>query len=173
MRVDPTELETYLHDHIPLSAAMGVSVRSADLDSIVLDAPLGPNINHRDTVFGGSASALAILAAWSLVHVRLRDAGVPCRLVIQRNRVEYTAAMLGDFSAVARLADPSAWERFAAMLNRRGMARIDVVCELTSGERSGGRFEGTFVAIDTNRHDGAIQSSGPAAQARDEGPTQQ
>lgn len=149
--MDPAALEAYLHEHIPLSAAMCVSVRTSSDDAVVLDAPLAPNINHRDTVFGGSASALAILAAWSLVHVRLQASGQSCRLVVQRNSVEYTAPMAGDFSAVARLSDPSAWERLTRTLSRHGIARIDVVCELSSDECVCGTFEGTFVAIDMNR----------------------
>ena len=44
-------------------------------DTVVIEAPLAPNINHRKTVFGGSASALGILAAWSLVHLRLAGTG--------------------------------------------------------------------------------------------------
>jgi thioesterase domain-containing protein len=140
-------LEHYLHEHIPISAAMGVRVRSADVGSVVLDAPIAPNINHRDTVFGGSASTLAILAAWSLVHVRLRAEGLSCRLVIHDNCVDYTAPMLGDFSAAAKLAEPQSWDRALRMLERRGMARIEVECELESQGRSCGHFKGTFVAM--------------------------
>ena len=81
----PVELEQYMHKHIPLSKAMAVSVVSVTDSAVTLQAPLEPNINHRETVFGGSASALAILAGWSLLHVRLRAAGIANRLVIQRN----------------------------------------------------------------------------------------
>ncbi len=63
--MDARELERYLQDRIPLSRAMAVEVRTASPAGVTLFAPLAPNINHRDTVFGGSASALAILAAWS------------------------------------------------------------------------------------------------------------
>ena len=54
-----SKLEQYLHDHIPLSKAMQVAVVSLTTDAVVLSAPLPPNINHRDTVFGGSASAMS------------------------------------------------------------------------------------------------------------------
>jgi thioesterase domain-containing protein len=60
------ELEHYLHQHNPLSRAMGVEVVMADWHAVTLRAPLAPTINHRKTVFGGSASAVAILAAWAL-----------------------------------------------------------------------------------------------------------
>jgi thioesterase domain-containing protein len=61
--VDRCELAHYLHEHIPLSHAMGVEVVEADWHSVTLRAPLAPNINHRETVFGGSASAVGIVAA--------------------------------------------------------------------------------------------------------------
>jgi thioesterase domain-containing protein len=61
--MDARELQAYLHAHIPLSAAMQVSVDAVAADGVTLRAPLAPNINHRETVFGGSASAVAILAA--------------------------------------------------------------------------------------------------------------
>jgi thioesterase domain-containing protein len=147
----PADLESYLHEHIPLSSAMGVIVASIDSDGVVLRAPLDPNINHRDTVFGGSASALAILAGWSLVHARLSDADIGCRIVIQRNCVEYRAPMLGEFTARSSLADAGAWPRFLLMLQRRGRARVTVSCVLESEGLDCGSFEGTFVAIDVNR----------------------
>jgi len=46
--VTPLELERYLHEHIPLSRAMQVSVVSVQPESVVLSAPLAPNINHRE-----------------------------------------------------------------------------------------------------------------------------
>jgi thioesterase domain-containing protein len=152
--VDPASLERYLHDHIPLSAAMEVSVLQAAEDCVVLSAPLAPNINHRDTVFGGSASALAILAAWSLVHVRLAPASY--RIVIQRNQIDYTAPMLGEFTASASLVEAASWDRFLRLLERRGRARIRVGVALRSGGVEAARLEGDFVAIDV---DGSVPGS--------------
>ncbi len=145
------ELERYLHEHIPLSAAMQVSVSAVAADGIVLCAPLLPNINHRETVFGGSASALAILAAWSLVHLRLQAAGAASRLVIQRNRMEYTAPIQGAFCAHSFLTEPGRWEPFLGTLQRKGMARIRVGATLIFAEQEAGRFEGEFVALAQGR----------------------
>lgn len=68
--MDTKSLEKYLHEHIPLSKAMQVSVIEAGQNKVILSAPLAPNINHVGTAFGGSESTVAILAAWSLPHVR-------------------------------------------------------------------------------------------------------
>ncbi|OCP17290.1 MULTISPECIES: thioesterase domain-containing protein [unclassified Ensifer] len=143
----PLNLEAYLHNHIPLSAAMQVHVDEATEEHVQLSAPLAPNINHRETVFGGSASALSILSAWALLHVRLSRAGVAARLVIQSNRMEYLKPVAGAFSARSTLADTGQWPGFLRMLHRRGRARIVVTAELLDGGDLAGRFEGEFVAL--------------------------
>src|ERR1700734_2565761 len=83
-----TRVQRYLYQYIPLSAAMGVQVRAATLGHVKLAAPLAPNVNHTETVFGGSAAALATLSAWTLLHLRLEAARSDARLVIQRSRME-------------------------------------------------------------------------------------
>ena len=88
-------LERYLHQQIPLSAAMGVRVRMATPERVQLAVPLAPNINHNETAFGGSAAALATLSAWALLHLRLAGAGLQARLVIQRSSMEYEQPIPG------------------------------------------------------------------------------
>ncbi|QNP61265.1 YiiD C-terminal domain-containing protein [Paenacidovorax monticola] len=148
----PSELERYLHEHIPLSRAMAVEVVSADPDGVLLRAPLAPNINHRDTVFGGSASALSILAAWSLLHQRLWAEGLESRLVIQRNTTEYEQPIAGAFLARSALLEPQQWPQFTRMLARKGKARI-AVASVLSGEDGvpAGRLVGEFVALDAGQ----------------------
>lgn len=81
--MDRYELDHYLHEHIPLSQDMGVEVVVADWNSVTLRAPLAPNINHRETVFGGSASAVAIPAAWALICMFRFPASRSCPYPIQ------------------------------------------------------------------------------------------
>lgn len=75
MLIDPATVEHYLHEHIPITRAMGLKVTAYDGDSVRLWAPLEPNLNHRNTAFGGSLSTLGILAGWSLLHVKMQEAG--------------------------------------------------------------------------------------------------
>lgn len=147
--MEPVDLQQYLHDHIPLSKAMRVICRSATPTSVVLEAPLEPNINHQETVFGGSASALAILAGWSLLHLRLAEAGGGCKLVIQRNTIEYLRPITGAFTAVSVLGEPERWPHFLRMLERKGTARASVIADLLHAGQIAGRFTGEFVAIRT------------------------
>lgn len=141
------EVEQYLHRHIPLSAAMGVRVQMATARRVELAAPLAPNINHQSTVFGGSASAVAMLSAWTLVHLGLRYEGIEATTVIQRNAMQYEAPMRGAFTAVCALADDSAWSRFARTIRRHGRGRITVNAHLLVDGRHTASFEGDFVAL--------------------------
>jgi thioesterase domain-containing protein len=144
--IGPGELADYLHQHIPLSAAMQVAVEAVTPQTVVLRAPLAPNINHRDTVFGGSASALAILAAWSLLHTRMRAAGLTAKLVIHRNSMDYGAPILGEFSASSSL-DEADWQTFTRMFARKGKARISVRSMLQYQGAQAGHLVGEFVAL--------------------------
>lgn len=145
--MNAAELEQYLHRHIPLSRAMAVAVQEASAVGVTLWAPLAANINHRETVFGGSASAVAILAAWALLHVRLRDQGIKSRLVIQRNSMHYEHPIVADFTARSAPIDAADWDRFVRTFTRRKRARIAVAATLHCRGVQVGRLEGEFVAL--------------------------
>ncbi len=141
-------MEAYLRDHIPLAAAMGVRVVAMASDEVILEAPLEPNLNHRDTAFGGSVAAVAILAGWTLVHRRLHEAGVSGRrTVIQASNVRYVAPVDTVFRATCKAPDPSAWARFLRTLERRGRARCRVSAEVTCRGVLAATFEGAYVAL--------------------------
>ena len=142
-----TELEAYLRDRIPLSRAMAVEVRAAGTDGVELYAPLEPNINHRDTVFGGSASAVAILAAWSALHVRMREAGLDARLVIRRNTMSYERPITTGFTATAAAPTGDAWARFLATVERGRPARINVGAQLFCAGQRVGELDGEFAVL--------------------------
>lgn len=141
------DLEKYLHSNIPLSEMMGVQVKVATPEQVLLAAPLALNINHHQTVFGGSGAVLATLAAWTLLQVRLKHEQIEAQLVIQRSTMEYDRPIRGDFEAVSRFADEAAWNRFRSMLGRRGRARITMNAYLLHGELEMGSFVGDFVAL--------------------------
>ncbi|MEJ1966311.1 MAG: YiiD C-terminal domain-containing protein [Gammaproteobacteria bacterium] len=141
------EIEQYLHRHIPLTVAMGVRVKVATPGRVELAAPFAPNINQHETVFGGSASAIATLSAWTLVHIGLRHAKVDAATVIQRNAMSYDEPIQGDFTAICTLIDDTAWLRFLKTLERRGRGRITMNARLVFDERQVASFEGDFVAM--------------------------
>jgi thioesterase domain-containing protein len=142
------DIERYLHEHIPISRAMGITIVRADAGGVELRAPLAPNINHRSTVFGGSAISVAILAAWTLVHlwtVSLDRLG-RYRVVIAHSAMDYLAPIQGDFSASC-IPSADVRDRFSRTLERHRRARVDLTARVTSGDVEAGSFAGRYVAI--------------------------
>jgi thioesterase domain-containing protein len=142
----PKALQAFLLAHIALARPMQVEVRHVDDRQVVLAAPLTPNLNHHGTVFGGSAAAVAILAAWSLLHVRLDAAGIQAQLVVHRTNMEYMQPIDGDFTATGSMADPAEWDDFVQRLQRKGRARLRLNAVLAIAGTALARLEGEFVA---------------------------
>ena len=145
--MDAKNLEQYVHHHIPLTQIMGVKVREATDDKIVLFAPLEPNINHMHNIFGGSATTVAILAAWCLVFNKLALHGVAGHVVIHKNSMLYEKPIAGGFIALAQNIKPEAWEKVVNTLARHRMARIVVSSILEFEGEKVGQFEGEFVVL--------------------------
>jgi thioesterase domain-containing protein len=141
------DLERYLHDHIPLSRALGVHVVHLGPELVRLSAPLAPNVNHRRTAFGGSVASLAILAGWSWLLARLADRSPLPRLVIQEETVEYLAPIDAEFEALCPAPAEAAWRRFVRALDERGRGRLELTTEVKSAGRVAAKFRGLYVAI--------------------------
>ena len=142
----PNLLE-HLIASIPLAVAMQVAVHSATADIVTLTAPLAPNINGGNTAFGGSTAALSLMAAWSLLHLRLEHAGLSSRIVTQSSSIEYVHPVTDVFSATASCEDGAAWDRFCTMLERRRRSRIAIASTLSCYGQETGALKGRFVAF--------------------------
>lgn len=141
------ELEAFLHEKIPLADAMGVRVVRAGREEVLLSAPLAANGNHHGTLFGGSASAVAILAAWSWLHLRLSEEGLDPDVVIQRSAMEYLLPGRADVTACCPGIGERAWKRFLTTYRRFGKARIELPAAVCVGDERVASLKGVFVAL--------------------------
>lgn len=82
-----TDLERILHTEIPLTRAMDIRVLRADQNGLALGAALAPNLNHKQTAFGGSLNSLATLACWGLIQLLVGDHDQTITVVIQKSKV--------------------------------------------------------------------------------------
>jgi thioesterase domain-containing protein len=143
----PDILESYLHEHIPLSYHLGLQVLEAGAESVRLRAPLGPNLNHRQTAFGGSISALAILSGWSLLWVRLRNVTEGHRIVIHSSALSYLAPVRSDFEALCLAPSAETWDAFTRTFATRDRARIELQATVTADGETVARFQGRYVVF--------------------------
>ena len=139
-------VERYLHQQIPLSLHMGVQVTACDKAGVRLTAPLAPNVNHMGTVFGGSASAVAMICGWSLVYARIADLPFDTGLVIRRNHMEFDSPIDSDFTAWCAAPGGDTLARFDTALSDQGKSRLELSVEVLIGERRAATFVGVYVA---------------------------
>jgi len=137
----------YLHEHIPLTMHMGVAVTVYNEQSVRLTAPLEPNLNHRNTAFGGSLSTLGIMAGWTLLHLRLQDAGIANRLVIQKSAMDFKRPAIGALEAVCSFTDDAEWARFTRMIVEKEKSRLTLISEIYSEGELVAVNEGFFVSL--------------------------
>jgi thioesterase domain-containing protein len=145
--VEPATLEAYLHEHIPVSQHLGISAVQTEPGQVRLMAPLQPNLNHRQTAFGGSISAIAILSGWSLIWVRLQGMTEGHRIVIHSNTMSYLAPVRDDFEATCEAPTEKAWEIFMRMFTKHGRARIELAATVRSQGEIVAEFQGKYVVF--------------------------
>ncbi len=144
-----------IHDEIPLSRALGIEVHSWDGHSLLISAPLEPNINHQGTGFGGSVYSAAVTAAWGLTELALGDLGLRGNVVVQSGNIDYLEPVTSDFYVICRLPGDEIPERFRRSLARHGKGRLDLTAEVFCGQPTTSPvldpvavFQGRFVVRD-------------------------
>ncbi|HEY3902161.1 MAG TPA: YiiD C-terminal domain-containing protein [Chthoniobacter sp.] len=139
------DLEAFLHERIPVTAAMGVHVAECDDAHLVLTAPLELNSNHLGTAFGGSQHALATLCGYGLLWWILRRP--QAHIVIRESHMHYKRPVRGNLRAVCHVPDEADLERFRRDFAHKGKARIILKTILENEGEPAAYFEGTFVAV--------------------------
>lgn len=142
------DLEAFLHEKIPLSRAMGVSVAEIGSDQLILEAPLAENINHLGTAFGGSLHALPTLACYATLWLLMHEAGLAGHVVVKQSEARYRQPVKNRLRAVSVRPPQDAATKFLADLRRHRKARMTLTA-IVEGENDGigVEFSGVFVAI--------------------------
>lgn len=147
--MNPVEhLQQVLHRDIPLTAHMQMQVLSWHDHVLRLRLPLDPNVNHKNTMFGGSLYCGAVLAGWGWLYLSLRDAGIEDgHIVIQEGQVSYPQPVRGAGIAECEMPDATVWQRFITTYQRRGRARITLHTRIINEgcDAAAVEFSGQFV----------------------------
>ena len=148
MQSDPVATTAYLHQQMPLTKAMGLTIVCASDELALVTAPLGPNLNHQQTAFGGSIATIGITAGWVYLHCRLKRENVNARLIIQKTQVEYLNPANSDFEARCTAPPQEEWDTFMATLRKRGRARMSRPAQIQCQGKITAIHHGSYVAID-------------------------
>ncbi|MDB6114300.1 MAG: hypothetical protein JWQ62_1245 [Lacunisphaera sp.] len=141
-------LETFLHEKIPLTRAMGIHVAESNARRLVLEAPLATNVNHLGTAFGGSLHALPTLACYASLWTLLREAGLDGHVVVKRSAANYRTPVKGRLRAVCDRPAPALAAEFVSDLKRHRKARMELTAIVEGADgKPAVEFSGSFVAV--------------------------
>lgn len=145
--ITPQQLELILHTEIPITQAMQVAVKNCSDKEVTLTAPLGPNINHKKTAFGGSLYSVAVLSGWSMTYLLLERLGIAAQIVIHQSKIDYLAPVGGVIEAHCELSSDIDIEKINKLIQRKGRARLKLKSRIVNEAKAAVEFEGVYVCI--------------------------
>lgn len=125
------KLKDFFVEHLPITQFMGLEVESYDGEQLVLSAPLAPNINDKQTAFGGSLYNAAVMACWGFAYLKTQEKGLVCNQVVAGGEVKYLAPVTGKIRAVCKNPGDKVIASFLDHFNRKGRAKISLQAEIS------------------------------------------
>ncbi|WP_299974228.1 YiiD C-terminal domain-containing protein [uncultured Pseudoteredinibacter sp.] len=146
-----------IHRDIPLSQHMGFrfckfSCAPEAGAELYTELPLAPNLNDKNTAFGGSIATLATLSGWSLVTLISRQLNLPSEVVVYHSEQSFNAPITADLYSIAKVPSEDL-ENFSGKLEKEGRAKLTVDVEIfgqanSSQQQTGAsaRYTGKYLA---------------------------
>ncbi|KMT22460.1 YiiD C-terminal domain-containing protein [Clostridium cylindrosporum] len=145
--MDKHEFEKLLHEQIPITKAMGISVIEFTPSKVKVSAKFEPNINHKSTAFGGSINTLMTICGWGMVFITIKKIDPEAHIVIQKSNINYLLPITGDFTAECNLADEESKKRFIQMYNKHGKGRLNLKVSCYEDDTLLADYHGQYIAF--------------------------
>lgn len=138
------ELTQKIRSTIPLSAAMQFSIIELNPGSILVRAPLAPNVNIHGTGFAGSLYSIAVLSGWALCTHIMAVHGMSGDLVVAKAEIKYRSPVTGDISCCASVSEAEI-RVFQTDFATLGKSRL--VLNVEVGAPANAVLQGTYAAV--------------------------
>lgn len=132
------KFQYFLYQSIPLTKDMGIELIDYSGDSLKALAPLVNNINDKGSVFGGSSSALMIIAAWSLIKIKCQQNDINADIVIHKNETIWHKALYSDLIIEAEFKGEYKFDKIKKLIDKQKHQRID--CQIVLKDKEGNIF---------------------------------
>lgn len=120
------KLTQFFMDHLPITQFMGLDVESYDGHTLILTAPLEPNINDKHTAFGGSLYNIAVMACWGMVFLKTQEKNIECNQVVAEGTIKYIRPVNGRLRAICHAPKEDVLTSFFECFEKKGKASISV-----------------------------------------------
>lgn len=143
------QLQNQLEQEIPITKTLGFKVVSLNPSEAKCLLPLQPNINHKQTLFGGSQYSGCALACYSLFLFNVRELKETTNnIVVSKAEISYKKPVLEDANIIASWPSEEERSHFLESLERKGKARVRLLARvISSDDLLLSEFQGHFVVI--------------------------
>ncbi len=122
-------LQEKIRSTIPLSDAMQFDIVELTEKSIMVRAPLPPNVNIHGTGFAGSIYSLAILTGWAMLTHIIDSQDFEGDLVVGKAEICYLKPVSGDIECRCSVPD-YLYEAFNKDMKNNSKAKISLKIEI-------------------------------------------
>lgn len=142
------KLNDFFSTHLPVTQFMEMHVESYDGQTLILKAPLEPNINDKQTAFGGSLYNASVMACWGMAYLKTLEANIVCNQVVTKASIEYKAPVQGEIRAICHAPSEDVVKEFIQRFKLKGRARITLNSTIECSGKTAVEFEGSYAILD-------------------------
>jgi len=135
-----------LKEQVPLITHMGIDVVAWDGSTVMVEAPLEPNLNTHGTAFGGSLYCVGAMTGWSAVHLTLMEAGHLPSVWVAKGEVEYLKPVRGVLRASTTVTGAMR-DTLISAYESKGRAKINIEIVIQEEGQDAVRMKAMYVAM--------------------------
>jgi len=144
------KLTEFFQTHLPITQFMELDVDTYDGQQLTLKAPLAPNINDKQTAFGGSLYNACVMACWGFAHLKTLEAGIDGNQVVVSGSIKYKRPVTGEIKATCTSPGAEAEHHFIDGFTRHGKGKIELTAKVMCEGKVAVEFEGTYAVLKLN-----------------------
>ncbi len=126
---------------------MGIEVEKYDGNILRLSAPLTPNINDKQTAFGGSLFCVCVLSCWGMVYLKTQEKAITCNQVVTDSNISYLKPVGGKIIAECKSPSNEELESFFSAYEAKGKSKISLQSKIVCDNKTAVNFSGQYAII--------------------------
>lgn len=140
------KLEEKLHNEIPMTKYMQLTLEELNENNLITKAPLKPNINDKGTGFAGSLNTIATISAWCVCYLEASKLDLENSMIaIIKSDISYRAPITKDFKCISYLPSEEQIKLFEKKLKEKNSSSLKIKGEIRENGKLCLDFEGVYV----------------------------
>ena len=140
------KLETKIHDEIPMTKLMDLSLEALDDKHLITKAPLDININDKGSAFGGSLASITIISSWCLARLIADNLGYEdCDILIIKNESTFSKQVLKQITCKCTIPSQKDISILNDKMKTKGSASLKITAQIIEDDDICMNFEGIYV----------------------------